>query len=157
MSVLEQLAVLVSLTLLNQYVSGRTLEVFIDNSGAVHAFRKGYSRRCRYLNTVIMATLTVSKALGINVVVTDVPRRSDQGSEVADDLSKGNIPLDWEFQGTNSRRMVAPDTLMAWIKHPTKDDNELGLRILNELKHKGCEGIVLPYWPKFTSAADMEQ
>ena len=75
MSVLEQLGVLVSISLLNQYVPGRTLEVFIDNSGAVHAFRKGYSRKCRYLNTVIMATLTVSMALGIHVVVTNIPRR----------------------------------------------------------------------------------
>ena len=92
-----------------------------------------------------MATLTVSKALGINLVVTDIPRRSNQGSEVADDLSKGDISSVWDFQGSNSIRLVAPDTLLAWIKHPTKDDNELGLRILKELKHKGCEGIVLPY------------
>ena len=67
------------------------MEVFIDNSGAVHAFRKCYSRRCRYLNTVIMATLTVSKALGIIVVVTDVPRRSDHGSEVADNFNPREI------------------------------------------------------------------
>ena len=91
MSVLEQLGILVSISLLNQYASGRTMEVFIDNSGAVHAFRKCYSRRCRYLNTVIMATLTVSKALGINVVVTDVPRRSDHGSEVADNFNPREI------------------------------------------------------------------
>ena len=45
MSVLEQLGVLVSVSLLNQLASGRTLEVFIDNSGAVYAFKKGYSRR----------------------------------------------------------------------------------------------------------------
>ena len=156
MSVLEQLGVLVSVSLLNQLASGRTLEVFIDNSGAVYAFKKGYSRRCRYMNTVIMATLTVSKALGINVVVTDVPRRSDHGSEVADDLSKGIINTVWGFQGSNSRRLVAPHTILGWIKHPTKDDNELELRILDELKHKGCEGIVLPYWPKFGAPTDME-
>ena len=51
MSALEQLGVLVSLCLLNELASGRTLEVFIDNSGAVFAFSKGYSRRCRYMNT----------------------------------------------------------------------------------------------------------
>ena len=79
MSVLEQLGVLVSICLLNQSTSGRTLEVFIDNSGAVFAFRKGYSRQCRYMNTIIMATLTLSQAMGVNVVVTDVPRRSDHG------------------------------------------------------------------------------
>ena len=96
--------------LLNESASGRTLEVFIDNSGAVFAFAKGYSRRCHYLNTIIMATLTMSQAMGVNVIVTDVPRRSDHGSEVADDLSKGKIDSVWGFQGHNSRRMVAPET-----------------------------------------------
>jgi hypothetical protein len=41
MSALEQLGVLDSLCLLNKSASGRTLEVFIDNSGAVFAFAKG--------------------------------------------------------------------------------------------------------------------
>ena len=63
MSALEQLGVLISLCLLNKSASGRTLEVFIDNSGAVLAFAKGYSRRCRYMNTIIMATLTMSQAM----------------------------------------------------------------------------------------------
>ena len=63
MSALEQLGVLISLCLLNESASGRTLEVFIDNSEAVFACAKGYSRRCRCMNTIIMATLTLSQAM----------------------------------------------------------------------------------------------
>ena len=147
MSALEQLGVLVSLCLLNELASGRTLEVFIDNSGAVFTFAKGYSRRCRYMNTIIMATLTVSQALGVNVIVTDVPRISDHGSEVADDLSKGKTDTVWEFQGRGSRKLVAPGALLEWVRNPTRDDMDLGYRILEELKTNGVRGIVKPYRP----------
>ena len=149
MSAFEQLGVLISVCLLNERGSGRTLEVFVDNTGAVFAFAKGYSRRCRYMNTIIMATLTISQALGINVVVTDVHRRSDHGSKVADDLSKGVVGTIWGFQGQFNRRMVAPDTLLDWIKYPRKDDMDLGYRILRELKSRGVRGIVEPYRPPF--------
>ena len=101
------------------------------------------------MNTIIMATLTISQALGINVVVTDVHRRSDHGSKVADDLSKGVVDTIWGFQGQYNRRMVAPDTLLDWIKYPRKDDMDLGYRILRELKSKGVRGIVEPYRPPF--------
>ena len=156
MSALEQLGVLVSLCLLNESASGRTLEVFIDNSGAVFAFSKGYSRRCRYMNTIIMATLTISQAMGVNVIVTDVPRRSDHGSEVADDLSKGKTASVWGFQGQNTRRLVAPEALLSWIRHPTKDDMGVGYRILDELEAIGVRGIVNPYRPLFIGHASME-
>ena len=65
-----------------------------------------------------------------NVIVTDVPRRSDHDSEVADNLSKGKVHTVWGFQGQCNRRMVAPEALLQWIKHPTKDDMDLGYRIL---------------------------
>ena len=156
MSALEQLGVLISLCLLNESASGRTLEVFINNSGAVFAFAKGYSRRCRYMNTIIMTTLTVSQAMGVNVIVTDIPKRSDHGSEVADDLSKGKIDTVWGFQGQGSRRMVAPETLLHWIRHPTKDDMDLGYRILEELKASGVRGIIEPYRPPFVGRSSLE-
>ena len=101
------------------------------------------------MNTIIMATLTMSQAMGVDVIVTDVPRRSDHGSEVADNLSKGKIDTVWGFQGQYNRRMVAPDTLLDWIKYPRKDDMDLGYRILRELKSRGVRGIVEPYRPPF--------
>ena len=108
------------------------------------------------MNTIVMATLTLSQAMGVNVVVTDVPRRSDHGSEVADDLSKGNIDSVWGFQGHNSRRMVAPEALLDWVRHPTRDDMGLGYRILDELKTNGVRGIVDPYRPLFIDQSSME-
>ena len=108
------------------------------------------------MNTIIMATLTMSQAMGVNVIVTDFPRRSDHGSEVADDLSKGKIDTVWGFQGQGSRRMVAPETLLHWIRHPTKDDMGLGYRILEELKASGVRGIIEPYRLPFVGSSSLE-
>ena len=91
MLALEQLGVLVSLCLLNESASGRTLEVFIDNSGAVFAFAKGY------MNTIIMATLTVSQALGVNVVVTAQRSRTTylRGKQALSGSSRGREAEKW--------------------------------------------------------------
>ena len=95
----------------------------------------------------IKPTLTVSQALGVNVIVTDVPRRSDLGSEVADDLSNGRTNTVGEFQGQGSRKLVAPEALLEWVRNPTRDDMDLGYRILEELRTNGVRGIVKPYRP----------
>jgi hypothetical protein len=101
------------------------------------------------MNTIIMATLIVSQALGVNVVVTDVTRRSDLGSKIADDLYKGKTNTVWEFQGQGSRKMVAPEALLEWVRNPSKDNMNLGYRILEELKTIGVRGIVKPFRPPF--------
>ena len=66
-----------ALTMLNQHASNKTLEVLVDNSGTVFAYQKGYSKQCRFLNTVISAIYTAQQSLGVNIVVTKVTRRSD--------------------------------------------------------------------------------
>ena len=58
------------------------------------------------MNTIIMATLTLSQVIGVNVVVTGVPKRSD-------DLSKGQKNTVWGFQGFSSRRVVAPEVVLS--------------------------------------------
>ena len=78
------------------------------------------------------------------------------GSEVADDLAKGKIDSVWGFKGHDSRRMVAPEALLDWIRHPTKDDMGLGCRILDELKAIVVRGIVDPYRPLFIDQTSME-
>ena len=65
------------------------------------------------MNTIIMATLTLSQVIGVNVVVTGVPRRSDLRSKVTDDLSKGQKNTVWGFQGFSSRRVVAPEVVLS--------------------------------------------
>ena len=125
----------------------------MDNSEAVFAYEKGYLRRCRYLNTAIMVILTLSRALGVNDVVTDVPRRSDWVSEVADDRSKGNTST---IRGHNFRKLVSPESILEWIRCPSKDDFGLGYQIMSELKSNGIIGLVPPYRPKFVEPQYMD-
>ena len=153
MSMVEKMVVLIALCLFNQSASGKTLEVYVDNSGAVYAFEKGYSRRCRYLNTDIRVIMTLSHALGVKVKVTDVPRRSDWGLEVADDLSKGIVMTFDEFMGSYNKRLVAPESVCEWVRKPTKDNIGLGYRIMHKLMTVGADKIVPPFRPKFDNEA----
>ena len=152
MSMLEELGVLASLCMLNQHACNKTLEVYVDNSGAVDAYRKGYSRRCRFLNTVIAAIYTVSQSLGVNVVVTNVPRRSDVGSCVADDLSKANISTLGEFMTESNRPLLIPNTIWEWMHSPTRDDYNFGHKIVEEIISCGGTRAVLPYKPNFRAS-----
>ena len=149
MSMLEELGVLAALCMLNEHACNKTLQVFVDNSGAVFAFAKGYSRKCRLLNTVIAAIKIVSQSLGIHVVVTDIERRSDTGSRVTDDLLKANKSTLAGFLGNSSRVLLIPNTIWEWMKHPTLDDYSLGHRIVAEINNCGGTRAVAPYTPKF--------
>ena len=113
------------------------------------AYAKGYSRKCRLLNTIISAIKIVSQSLGINVVVTDIMRRSDEGSRVADDLSKANKSTLPGFMGRSNRVLLIPQTIWDWMKHPTMDDYSLGHRIIAEINSCGGTRAVAPYTPKF--------
>ena len=149
MSMLEELGVLAALCMLNEHACNKTLQVFVDNNGAVFAYAKGYSRKCRLLNTIISAIKIVSHSLGINVVVTDIMRRSDEGSRVTDDLSKANKSTLSGFMGTSNRVLLIPQTIWDWMKHPTMDDYSLGHRIIAEINSCGGTRAVAPYTPKF--------
>ena len=111
MFMLKELGVLAALCMLNEHACNKTLQVFVDNSGAVFAFTKGCSRKCRLLNTVIAAIYIVSQSLGIQVVVTDIARRSDKGSRVVDDLSKAKKKSLQGFMGENNRLLLVPNTI----------------------------------------------
>ena len=134
--------------MLNEHACNKTLEVFVDNSGAVFAYAKGYSRRCRLLNTVIAAINIVSQRLGVNVVVTDITRRSDTGSCVADNLSKADTLTLGGFMKNSNRALLIPNKIWEWMKHPTKDNSTFGHKIVEEIKNSGGTRAVHPYIPK---------
>ena len=69
-------------------------------------------------NTIIAAIKIVSQSLGIHVVVTDITRRSDTGSRVADDLSKANKSTLAGFMGNSNRVLLIPNTIWEWMRHP---------------------------------------
>ena len=71
-------------------------------------------------------------------------------------MSKGQTNTTWGFQGSASRRMVAPEAVLNWVRHKTKDDMGLGYQILDELKISGVKGIVFPYRPWFVETTAMK-
>ena len=149
MSMLKELGVLAALCMLDQHACNKTLQVFVDNSGAVFAFMKGYSRQCRFLNTVIAVINIVSQSLGVNVVVTDITRRSETGSCVADDLSKADTTTLGGFMKNSNRALLIPNTIWECMKHPTKDNYTFGHKIVEEIKNSCGTRAVQPYIPKF--------
>ena len=75
--VLEMLRPLVILTIRPNMVRNKDMEVFVDNSGAVNIYAKGYSSTCLYSYTVAMAINEVAKGLNCNIQLTKVARWSD--------------------------------------------------------------------------------
>ena len=153
MSMFEGLGALVALALAAPIISSRTLRIHIDNSGTVGAFRKGYSRKDRYLNSVIACTLQVAQSLGTTLVVRHVPRRSDQGSIVADDLSKAQFASLPPLFGCHSlhaaRRfqLPIPQAILSWIARPTPDDLSWGPRVITDLQSLGVQHLSPLYHP----------
>ena len=132
MSMLKELGVLAAVCMLNQQGCNKTLEVYVDNSGAVFAF----------INID-------SQSLGVNVVVTDITQRSDTGSCVADNLSKADTSTLGGFMKNSKRALLIPNTISEWMKHLTKDNYSFGHKIVEEIKNSRGTRAVHPYTPKF--------
>ena len=131
--VLEMLGPLAVLIIRPNMVRNRDLEVFVDNSGAVNIYAKGYSSGCVYSYTVAMAINDIALALNCNIVVTKVTRCSDKFTIIADAISKADwTTLDRLMEGRNTDPCRVPRALLHWINDP-KEDLHLGEKILREM------------------------
>ena len=131
--VLEMLGPLAILTIRPNMIRNKDLEVFVDNSGAVSIFAKGYSSSCVYSYTVAMAIHEVAKGLNCNIVLTKVARCSDKFTVIADAISKADWKtLDNLMLGRNIDPCRVPRALLSWINDP-KEDLKLGRKILEEM------------------------
>ena len=68
---------------------------------------------------------------------------SDEGSVLADAISKGNIEVLSKAWPNKRNLMEIPVSLLDWIRNPV-DDVELGEEILVELKARGLE-VMIPH------------
>ena len=131
--VLEMLGPLVILTIRPNMVRNKDMEVFVDNSGAVNIYAKGYSSTCVYSYTVAMAINEVAKGLNCNIQLTKVARCSDDFTVVADAISKADFgTMNRLMPGLNDAPCWVPRTLLSWINDP-REDTGLGRRILAEM------------------------
>ena len=137
MSCLELLGPLLVLSAGASWLQNKHVRIFVDNDGAVHIFRKGYSTSCPLSSSVVKAISTVAAAIGCSVEVAMITRCSSPGARMADMLSKGKFELFKELAATEQYQMptcmaTVPNSLLAWVADP-KEDDFLGNRILEEL------------------------
>ena len=132
LSCLEGFAALCGLTMVPERIRNKEATIFCDNAGFVAIFRKHRSK-CDYSYTLAKAIQDVATHLGCKVNVEKTRRCSNQQTEAADALSKGDWNRAWDnmpLKEMDPRRV--PRVLLRWISNPIPDLN-LGEKIAEEM------------------------
>ena len=119
---------------------GRSLNVWVDNAGAVEVYKKGYSRNCRLCSTIAKAAATVAAGIGCRLEVLKITRCSSPGAQMADHLSKAKFTnfrevaeaAGWNLKGAPA---AIPTSLLRWLDRPGPYDG-LGAEILRDIGRK---------------------
>ena len=133
MSLLELIGPLLVVSAGASICRGTSVRVWVDNSGSVHIWRKGYCSPCPLTTTVARATHVVASGLGCRLDVAKITRCSTRGAVQADNLSKAAFHRFlglWEGPLPDPSRV--PLALLRWIRRPVPSDS-LGDRILDEI------------------------
>lgn len=136
LSALELVGPLVCIAAGFEACRGKPVRVWVDNSGAIDIYRKGYSTTCDLCSTLVRAMVVVAAGIRCQLTVDKITRCSDTGSRLADLLSKGRCqtfrklaPPSWVLPLEPAR---IPPSLLYWVHHPTADPL-LGQRILADI------------------------
>jgi hypothetical protein len=137
LSALELAGPLVVVAAAHQLCRGQTLQVWVDNVGAVDVFRRGYSRNCRLCTTIAKAAATVAAAIGCRLEVIKITRCSTTGPILADHLSKAKFKAFREAAAAagwplHEAPAGIPKVLLRWLDRPGPYDG-LGAEILKEI------------------------
>jgi hypothetical protein len=112
------------------------VRIWVDNSGSVGIWRKGYSTSCQLCTTLVNAIGRVTAALGCTLSIDKIARCSDNNTELADHLSKANFAAFFNSWPADRHRSPEPawipPAILAWIDHPTVD-TMLGDKILSQI------------------------
>ena len=136
MSSWELLGPLLTLVCGGNRLTGKQVEVFVDNSGSVRVWNKGWSTVCDLCNTVLVALHQVSTALCCELFLTNIGRCSNDESNAADALSKCDMDRFLKFMPeANTVPEEVPAALLRWIENPVPD-RKLGQNIIKEMKEK---------------------
>ena len=131
---LEILGPLLVLATAPRLCKGRDIRVWIDNSGAVQIFKKGYSSTCSYSTCVAQAIHVLACGLACRVYVEKVTRCSTPEAEAADALSKADFRRFLAcWSGPLPDAGCVPQSLLAWLQD-TDTTAPLGEAILQELR-----------------------
>ena len=137
MSALELVGPLLVLSAGFSWCKGRPVKIWVDNSGSVGIWRKGYSTTCALSTTLVMALATIASGLGCWVELVKITRCSNAGADMADALSKADFGRFWSLCDRYNfdcplEPAWVPVSLVAWLESPCPDEG-LGQRILGEI------------------------
>jgi hypothetical protein len=137
LSALELVGPLICVSADQATCANRPVRIWFDNSGSVAVWRKGYSTRCQLCTTLVNAISRITAANGCRITIDKVRRCSNDGSILADELSKGRfaafkrkLPDSWEI---SPQPAWIPPSILAWIANPV-EDHSLGDRILDDMR-----------------------
>ena len=142
LSALELVGPLAALCAAANYCRGLPIVFWVDNSGSVFIFRKGYSTSCSISSSLVCALADVAAGLGCRLDVRKIRRCSTPLASMADSLSKADFGRFWglaaESAGLSLPRqpLRVPLVLQDWLRQP-RADFDLGRRLLRELSLSG--------------------
>ena len=130
-STLEALSVLVPMVINPHRCVGKTSHYQADNIAVVFAFDKRRSND-KLAHTIIRASYLVAGAIACKIFVSWRPRRSDEGSIIADDVL---AHIDFTsaltlYQSSYTRTLSFPPPISNLLKEPVYD-RDLGHHILS--------------------------
>ena len=136
LSAWELLGPLLTLVCGGNRLTGKQVEVYVDNAGSVIMWAKGWSTVCDLCNSLLVAIHQVSTALACELFVSNIGRCSNREAVAADALSKCDMKrfLD-NMPEANIVPEEVPGALLQWIENPMPD-RKLGERILSEMSRK---------------------
>ena len=138
MSALELVGPLIVLSAGYAWCRNSAVKIWVDNSGSVFIWRKGYSSSCSLSTTLVKAISTVAAGLGCHVDLVKISRCSTPLADMADALSKCAFNRFWSladsagYSGLPIAPAWLPRSIILWVNDPMPDD-DLGHRILSEL------------------------
>lgn len=139
LSALELVGPLICVSAGRQYCRRAPVRIWVDNSGSIGIWRKGYSTNCQLCTTVVKAIARVAAALGCRVTIDKITRCSVDGAILADELSKGRFQAFFNKYPTSWTRdpqpAWIPPAILAWIENP-EVDHGLGDAILCDMKQQ---------------------
>ena len=133
-STLESLGILIPMMIDPGRCVGKSLHIHIDNFAVVCAFQKRRSGD-KLAHTAIRAAYLLAGALACKLHVSWVPRRSDDPSVIADDLTHINFEsaLALDPSCSSSTHESFPPPVSYWMANP-KYDRDLGHEIISWMK-----------------------
>ena len=136
MSAWELVGALLVVCCTGNRLSGKQVEIFVDNDGSVRMWNKGWTTKCDLCNTILLAIHQISVAMDIDVFVSGIARCSTEEADAADALSKCDMErfLRLAPEADVEPREV-PGALLRWLENPLPD-RRLGHRILKQLARK---------------------